>query len=126
MTAAAAFPRLRLAAFALFALLAAATTVEVVQHGHWGAAVAGITGPDVALMFGAGAGLAQGQLHPRAVGAYNLLHRVWLPLLLTVLGASGVLGTAALVGGLAWLTHVAMDRTAGYGLRTPEGFQRGH
>lgn len=31
--------------------------------------------PDLALLLGAGSGLARGQLHPRAVGIYNALHR---------------------------------------------------
>ncbi|MGH3016574.1 MAG: DUF4260 family protein, partial [Gaiellaceae bacterium] len=80
--------------------------------------------PDLALLLGAGAGLAQGQLHPRAVGIYNALHRVWGPLLLAALVAAGVLGTGFLVGALAWGLHIAIDRVAGYGLRTPDGFGR--
>ena len=31
---------------------------------------------------------------------------------------------AWLVGALAWALHVAIDRAVGYGLRTPDGFQR--
>jgi len=29
-----------------------------------------------------------------------------------------------LVGAAAWGVHIAVDRVAGYGLRTPDGFQR--
>jgi hypothetical protein len=43
---------------------------------------------------------------------------------LVVLGAVGVLETGWLIGGLAWAFHIALDRSLGYGLRTPNGFQR--
>jgi uncharacterized protein DUF4260 len=29
-----------------------------------------------------------------------------------------------LAAALAWAVHVSLDRAIGYGLRTPEGFQR--
>jgi hypothetical protein len=29
-----------------------------------------------------------------------------------------------LVGAGAWMLHIGIDRVAGYGLRTPDGFQR--
>jgi hypothetical protein len=29
-----------------------------------------------------------------------------------------------LAGGLAWVAHIAFDRSLGFGLRTAEGFQR--
>jgi hypothetical protein len=77
------------------------------------------------LLLGVGAGLAPGQLHPRAVPAYNAVHRFWGPALLVGASALGVLGPGWLVGGLAWATHVALDRSVGYGQRTRAGFQRG-
>jgi hypothetical protein len=54
---------------------------EVVEHatGYWQLAAFGL-GPDLALLLGAGGGLARGQLHPRAVPLYNALHRIWGPL----------------------------------------------
>ena len=115
----------RLLAGAAALLLLAAAVFELVRHdtGWWQFFVLGAA-PDLALLLGAGAGLAQGQLHPRAVPAYNLLHRVWCPLLLAAAVAAGLLGTAWLVGALAWGLHIAIDRTAGYGLRTRDGFQR--
>ena len=81
-------------------------------------------GPDVALLYGAARGLEKGQLHPRAVGAYNLLHRFWGPLLLATLASFDVLALGFLIGALAWAFHVALDRALGYGLRTRDGFQR--
>jgi hypothetical protein len=122
----AAAPALARAAYAgLLALLLTATVLEVAQHGHLGAALAGGLGPDLALLFGAGTGLAPGQLHPRAVPLYNALHRLAGPAALVAAAGAGILGGAWLVAGLAWGAHVALDRTVGYGLRTPEGHQRG-
>jgi hypothetical protein len=90
----------------------------------WWPPVAFGAGPDVALLLGAGSGLARGQLHPRAVPLYNLLHRFWGPLALGVVAVAAGLSAAWVVGALAWALHVAIDRAAGYGLRTPDGFQR--
>jgi hypothetical protein len=117
-------PRRLLAGVAALALLAAAV-VEMTKHGTgiWQFFAFGAL-PDLALLLGAGRGLAPGQLHPRAVALYNALHRAWGPLLLAALVAAGVLGTGFLVGALAWGLHIAIDRVAGYGLRTPDGFQR--
>ena len=106
------------------ALLAAAVAEAVAQGtGFWQIAAFGI-GPDLALLGGAGGGLARGQLHPRAVPLYNLLHRVWGPLALIAVAAAGVLPVGFLVGGLAWGAHIALDRAVGYGLRGADGFQR--
>jgi uncharacterized protein DUF4260 len=114
----------RIAYGLLFALLLGVTAVEVAGTGHVGAALAGGLGPDLALVLGAGTGLAKGQIHPRAVPVYNAVHRFWLPVALVVAATAGLLGLGWLIGGLGWCAHVAMDRMAGYGLRTREGFQR--
>lgn len=81
-------------------------------------------GPDLTLLFGAGAGLEQGQIHPRAVPFYNLVHRFWGPAALVVLAWANVLDIGWLIGGLTWAFHIAFDRSLGYGLRTPDGLQR--
>ena len=114
----------RIAYGLVFALLLGATAFGVAEHGHLGAALAGGLGPDLALLLGAGTGLAKGQLHPRAVPVYNAVHRFWLPIALVAAASIGLLGVGWLIGGIAWCAHVAMDRTAGYGLRSPQGFQR--
>ena len=85
----------------------------------------GLIGPDLALLLGVSRGLAPGQLHPRAVPLYNALHRPWAPLALVAAAATGLLASPWLVLGAAWLVHIAVDRVVGYGLRTPDGFQRG-
>ena len=110
---------------ALGAFLLVAIVLETVTHGtgYWQIAVFGL-GPDVALFAGVGGGLARGQLHPRAVGLYNLLHRFWVPLILAALDSFGLIPLGFFVGALAWAFHIALDRALGYGLRTRDGFQR--
>ena len=112
-------------AFGLLALLLAILlTATLIGPGGGGwQALAFALAPDLALFVGFAPGLAQGQIHPRAVPLYNALHHAAGPLLL---------GTAALLwlgvpwqaAALAWGVHIAFDRAAGYGPRTPEGFQR--
>ena len=112
-------PLYGLLALALLGALAAA----VAAYGGWWQLAAFAIGPDVALLAGIAPGLEKGQLHPRAVPLYNLLHRFWGPAALAALAVT-VLPEIWLVGALAWALHVAVDRTVGYGLRTPAGFQR--
>ena len=108
--------RLAYASLAL-ALLAACLAVS----GTWWSAVAFGLAPDLALLVGASRGLEQGRLHPRAVPLYNALHTLVGPL---VVGVAFVLLGLSPLGPLAWALHIACDRTLGYGLRTPDGFQR--
>src|SRR4051812_26300260 len=103
-----------------YAVLAASLLAAALVAGPWPAVVAGAVAPDLALLLGAGP--APGQLHPRAVPAYNAVHRFWG---LALLIAGGALLPAAWPAlGLAWGFHVALDRTVGYGLRDAHGFQR--
>jgi hypothetical protein len=115
----------RIAYAALALILLAAIVLELVARGVglWQAVVFGLA-PDLALVYGAAPGLAKGQLHPRAIGAYNLLHRLWGPLALAVAAGLGVVPAAYVVGALAWALHLGPDRAHGYGLRTRDGFQR--
>jgi hypothetical protein len=91
--------------------------------GWWPVVAFGL-GPDLPLLLGAGRGLERGQLHPRAVPLYNVVHRFWGPLALGAIALAAGLPAAWLVGALAWATHVAVDRAVGYGLRGRDGFQR--
>jgi hypothetical protein len=107
----------------LTALLLAAAIAEILRHGGgWWQFLAFGLGPDLALLLGAGAGLAKGRLHPRAVRLYNALHSYWGPGLLAL--AAIALPTGYFVGALAWAFHVSLDRSVGYGMRTRDGFQR--
>jgi hypothetical protein len=78
--------------------------------------------PDLALLVGIAPGLEKGRLHPRAVPLYNAAHSLVGPALLAA--ATVVLGPAWLVGALGWALHITLDRSVGYGKRTPDGFQR--
>jgi Domain of unknown function (DUF4260) len=106
------------------ALLAAAVYVLVDRDAGWWQFFAFGAMPDIALFVGIGSGLAQGQLHPRAVPLYNALHRFAGPIALAVVVVAASLPAGYLVGAIAWGLHIAVDRVAGYGLRTPDGFQR--
>lgn len=79
--------------------------------------------PDLTLIAGFGNGLAQSQLHPRAVPFYNAVHRFWTPVLMVLAGLvlQSSFWTAA---GLSWTAHIAFDRFFGFGLRASSGFQR--
>jgi hypothetical protein len=108
------------AAFGLVGLVAVGGAVAII--GPWAFAL--WLAPDVALLLGWSRELnAQGRLAPRAVPLYNALHALFGPVAL--LAASVALGPAALGAGLLWLSHVTVDRAAGYGLRTRDGHQRG-
>ncbi len=118
--------RWRRPAYAVLAVSLLAAIVAAVAKGQaeWWMAVAFGLGPDIALLLGAGPGLEKGQLHPRAVPLYNALHRFWGPVALAAVAAAGLVSPAFLVGALAWAFHIALDRSVGYELRAPDGFQR--
>lgn len=119
----------RRVAWLVLGLLATAFTVfEVAKHGRGALALALIfvIAPDLTMLVGVGGGreLTQGQLAPPAVPFYNSAHRVWGPLALLLACTFWIDSAALFAGGLAWLAHVAIDRGAGFGLRTRQGFQR--
>ncbi|MDQ1564302.1 MAG: hypothetical protein QOI14_1253 [Actinomycetota bacterium] len=115
----------RLAYATLGVLLLTAIVFGAAEHGtgYWQIAAFAL-GPDLALFYGAASGLEKGQLHPRAVGVYNLVHRFWGPLVLATLASFDLIAFGFFIGALAWAFHVALDRALGYGLRTRDGFQR--
>jgi hypothetical protein len=110
--------------------LAAFAILEGVRHGAgaWLALTAGLIAPDLTFFAAIGAKepVQQGQLPRRAVPFYNAAHRTWIPLALTVIYTFSQLQAPALFTLLlAWMLHIGIDRIAGYGLRTKEGFIRG-
>ena len=117
-------PALRRGSFAALSalLLTAAIAGAVALGAGWWQLFAFGLGPDLALLAGIGAGLAKGQLHPRAVPLYNALHSFWGPAVLAL--AAVALPAGFLIGALAWAFHISLDRTVGYGMRTRNGFQR--
>ena len=106
------------------AALGVAIAVVVTRHESWWPLVAFAIAPDITLLLGGiGRGLQRGQLNPRAVPSYNAVHRFWAPAALTLVAA--LVGSGAwAAAGLAWIAHIGIDRSLGFGLRTPEGFQR--
>lgn len=79
--------------------------------------------PDLAFLASGGGQTERGQLAARAVPVYNASHRTVGPVAVLAVALLG--GTPAwIVAGLAWLAHVALDRGFGFGLRTPDGWQR--
>jgi Domain of unknown function (DUF4260) len=118
-----ALPRAAYAGLAVALLTLAVLEAATHGTGWWQLAAFGC-GPDLALIYGMSGGLARGQLHGRAVPAYNLVHRFWCPAALAAFAASGLIPIGFFVGALAWGFHIALDRALGYGLRTRDGFQR--
>ena len=119
------YPVPRLAYLAL-GLIAAGLAIYVISSR--GASVLPLIvfaiAPDLPLLLGAAPGLARGQIHPRAVPLYNAVHRLWVPLLLIAVALVLPRSPSWVVAGLAWLAHIAFDRSSGFGLRSREGFQR--
>ena len=56
---------------------------------------------------------------------YNLAHFVAFPALLILLGIVGEWSGGVQLG-LIWATHIAMDRSIGYGLKYPDDFKQTH
>ena len=81
--------------------------------------------PHLPALLGIGQPHARGQMALRAVPLFNVMHHPAPPLLLVGLAAAGVLSPFWLVGGLAWFSHIVVDRAFGDGLRTSDGWRRG-
>jgi hypothetical protein len=112
------------------AFLLAFAILEGVNHGvgAWAALAGGLIAPDLTFLAAAGARepAVRGQLPRRAVPFYNAAHRTWIPLALTAAYTVAPLDTPALFTFLlAWMLHIAVDRVAGYNLRSQDGFIRG-
>jgi hypothetical protein len=82
--------------------------------------------PDLPRLLGFGRPHADGQLAPRAVPLFNLLHHPVPPLAVLALAGAGLLSPFWLVGALAWLGHLVIGLGIGDRLRTREGFVRSH
>ena len=109
----------------------AAILMVVRQGASWWPPVVFAIFPDFSFLAGMSGHLARGQLHPRAVPLYNALHRYWAPAVLVAVSIALAAGSGGspwaaswLAAGLAWTAHISFDRSLGFGLRTPEGFQR--
>lgn len=115
----------------LGAFLLVWSVFEAVKHGGWviPLAVLGLIAPDLTFFIAKSEWTQPGRLPKRAVPAYNLMHRpitpvVWMVLSTVVTGGKPEANAAPFTLGLMWLTHIALDRAMGYGLRSREGWQR--
>lgn len=122
------FWRLVLAVLGVVALALAVTAGLRGGPLAWLLLVVFLVGPDLTMLIRDARPTVKGQMSPRAVPYYNAAHRLWAATALLVAGAfllAAIGLVPVLVGGLAWFGHVAIDRALGFGLRRPEGFQRG-
>lgn len=103
---------------------------EMVKHVGWVVplAVLGFVLPDLSFFVGASGAHAPGQLPRGTTRVYNLVHRPVVPIVVMAIPAVLAEGpgdnAAPFTFGLAWLLHIATDRSLGYGLRTADGWQR--
>ena len=105
-------------------LLAATVAVGMREDASGWLALGFAVMPDLSMLAGIGQPIDKGRMAPRAVPFYNALHSLIGPVLL--LAAALVFGwSPSWIGAaLAWATHIMIDRAVGYGMRTPEGYQR--
>ena len=87
--------------------------------------------PDLAFLIGVGQQMEKGSISTTAVPFYNAAHRMTVAAVFTAAVAVGLappgrLSHIALVGGLSWMAHVAVDRAVGYGLRNPDSSRTPH
>ena len=95
----------------------AALAAAVVAIGPWAFALWLV--PDAALVIG---GRGDGRIAPYAVPLYNAAHALPGPVALAAVSA--VAAPALLPFAVLWLSHIALDRSIGYGLRAADGSQR--
>ena len=97
---------------------AAATLLYAHLGGNGWLFAALLLTPDMAML---------GYLRNPRVGAfcYNLAHTTTLPLALAVIAfLTGA--TMGLLLALIWIAHIGMDRSLGYGFKSPERFRSTH
>jgi hypothetical protein len=116
----------RIGWMAVAALLLAVTVFEAGKHG--GATVAtailGGVGPDLTFLLGIGQPHRPGLLPRLVVRAYNLAHHPLPPLAVVMFFSLIGDSAAGFTFGLAWLTHIAVDRACGHGRRDLDGSVR--
>jgi hypothetical protein len=103
---------------------------EVLKHLGWviPGAFLGAALPFLARLTGLGQAHEPGQLAPRAVPLHNILNLALIPfaimVVFTFVGDAPEDIAAPFTFGMSWLTSIAFVRALGFGLRTPEGWQR--
>lgn len=127
MTAGALFPftSSKLVTGAIAAGLAAATIAAGMRDDASGWLALGFAiAPDLTMLAGIGQPVQKGQMAPRAIPLYNAAHSLIGPIALFA-GALALGANWSLIGAAsAWAAHIMVDRTVGYGMRGPDGFQQ--
>jgi hypothetical protein len=104
--------------------------LEGLNHGlaGWAGVLIGLVAPALIMLIGAGrsAGLERGRIARKAVPLYNTVHRMVIPLAISVLYAIGPWDLPPLFAALCgWMAYIAWHRVLGFGLRNRDGWQRG-
>jgi hypothetical protein len=111
--------------------LIAFAVFECVKYGRVATTVVVVFAilPDVALIGAEHPGGLRRYLNPSRVRFYNVAHSLWLPavpiaasfLPLPPFGWGLRSGLELFLAGLAWMAHIALDRSFGYGPRAADG-----
>jgi hypothetical protein len=104
-----------------FCALAGAIALAHFAGAPWWIVPLGITGPDLSFLAAIGGpSNVDGNMPPRVVRPYNLMHH---PVTSTVLLTVGLLSRSPtfVVIALAWGSHLLWDRGVGYGRRRMDG-----
>ena len=108
-----------------FTTLGGAIALVHLNRAPWWIIPLGIVGPDLSFLAAIGGpSNVNGNMPPRVVRPYNLVHHPFGPVSLFLLGL--VLRGPLIAGlALAWGSHLLWDRGVGYGLRRADGSIRG-
>ncbi len=106
---------------AAFVALAGAVAVAAYTGAPWWIVPLGVVGPDLSFLAAIGGPAnVDGNMPPRVVKPYNLVHHPVGPSVALVVGilvhSPTVVGSA-----LAWGSHLLWDRGVGYGMRRADG-----
>ena len=106
---------------AAFAALGGAIALAHYAGAPWWIVPLGVIGPDLSFLAAIGGpSNVNGNMPPRVVKPYNLVHHPLGPTALLVVGV--LFRSPTIVGAaLAWGSHLLWDRGVGYGMRRADG-----
>jgi len=104
-----------------FAAVGGAIALAHYSSAPWWIVPLGVIGPDLSFLAAIGGpSNVNGNMPPRVIRPYNLVHHPLGPTALLVVGA--LLRSPIAVGAaLAWGSHLLWDRGVGYGMRRADG-----
>ncbi len=104
-----------------FAALGGAIALAHYTDAPWWIVPLGVIGPDLSFLAAIGGPAnVDGNMPPRVIRPYNLVHHPLGPAALLVMGV--LLRLPTVVGAaLAWGSHLLWDRGVGYGMRRDDG-----